>query len=478
MARRLMLGAAMGALMSPAAGLAKDSTYKDMYDFTGNNDQVTPYGEFVQAPNGKLYGALFINDSMIYQTNGGAFIKVDWSSGDDGDVCGYGMTVGMDGALYGTCTEWQYNANSSGIIFRFDPDTNGFTVLYSFPAFNNGGSENLSPLTLGPDGNFYGTTRGDDVNVYGTVFQVTPSGQLTTIYAFTDRHGDGATPSSGGTYVGNAIPLTLGSDGNLYGTTDGGGDHGSGTVYRITPSGTVTILYSMTRNTPCSCTGVTEANGNLYGQTHWGGPQNEGTIFQLAPDGTFTTLHKFNAAKDSAEYPELPLTLGSDGNLYGASPSFTGGYGPESLYRITPAGKYTDLYNKFALPPDADCDNGLVGCFENAPLYQATDGYYYGVTLFGGANSKGSMFRLKVRGTAPFVRPLLPVAKPGQWLGIEGQGFKHATGVSFGSQRAAFRVVSDTYLEAKMPPDAAKGKIAVTLPNGELHSNIEVAPLH
>jgi uncharacterized repeat protein (TIGR03803 family) len=352
---------------------------------------------------------------------------------------------------------------------------NNFSVLYSFPQIG-GGSVYPSPLTLGPDGNFYGTTRNDDVNE-GTVFQISPTGAFATIHTFQGGSDDGAYPSSGGTYVGNAIGLTLGSDGNLYGTTNSGGVNSAGTVYQVTTSGAVTVLYSFPENN-CPCTGVTEANGNFYGQTNVGGTSDEGTIYQLTPDGTYTTIHNFDASADSAEYPAFPLTLGSDGNLYSASPSFTGGYGPESLYRITPAGTYTDLYNGFAVPAGSGCSQPTLGCFVQSPLYQSTDGQFYGATLWGGNEGNGEAFRLKIRGAEAFVRPSVRAAKPGQWIGMLGQGFAKAKNVSFGGKTAAFRVVSDTWLEARVPLDATTGRIEVKTAAGELRSNSDFSPLH
>jgi len=475
----LMLGAVLTGAMGSSPVLASvRAKYVDFYDFTGDNGQYTPFGAFAQAPSGKLYGALFINDSMIYNPAGKS-IKVDWDQANTGNVCGYAMAVGPDGALYGTCTEYQDNSNDGGIVFRFDPSQrrNNFTVLYSFPAQNEGRTVYPSPLTLGTDGNFYGTTAGDSTNEYGTVFQITPQGSFSTIHVFQGGADDGAAPSHGGTDVGNAIGLTLGSDGNFYGTTDSGGANGTGTVYQVTPGGNVTVIYSFNSPGICPCTGVTEANGNFYGQSFRGGTNSEGTIFEVTPGGTMTTLHNFDLSVDSAGYPSLPFTLGSDGNLYSASPSFTGGYGPESVYRITPSGTYTDLYDGFAYPDGPGCSEAGPGCFVQSPPYQATNGRFYGVTMWGGANEDGSVFSLTVRGADAFVRPIVSVAKPGQWLGILGQGFTGATNVSFSGKTAAFRVKSDTYLEARVPLDATKGRITVTTGTGDLRSNTDFSPL-
>ncbi len=469
----LMLGAALAAL--PGAALAKGATFAPIFSFapygpTGNQGA----GMLVQDRHATMYGET--GDSIYAITPDGTETPVaDLGLGAE---CSSGMTLGADGLLYGTCAIWQDNESSSGIIFQFNPKKKSFNVIYSFPPYNAADTEWPSALTLGPDGNFYGTTRADDSNS-GTVFQITPSGTFTTLHVFQGYlQNDGAFPSAvGDGYDVNPIPLTVGSDGNLYGTTDQGGNDGfnHGVLYRITTSGAVTIVYNFAVGlSPFA--GVTQVGDNFFGQTAIGGTSNQGTIYKLNPKGKFTILHSFDSASDDAATPDFRLTLGPDGNLYDASSAYeSGGYGPESLYKITPSGNYTDEFNGFGTA--GSCNQVQAGCVLTSGLYLHTNGRFYGVTEQGGSSDLGIVYSLKLRGAAAIVRPLVPAAKAGHWLGILGQGFSNAVSVSFHGKPAAFRVIEDTYLEAKVPLDADKGAIIVKTGNGEQHSNTDFSPL-
>src|SRR5207245_451954 len=144
----------------------------------------------------------------------------------------------------------------------------------------------VAPLIQGSDGNFYGTTsQGGPANA-GTVFQLTPAGTFTVLYAFTGG-ADGGYPYAG---------LIQGADGNFYGTTYHGGASGAGTVFRLTPTGEIAVLHAFTGGSDGAYpyAGVTlGTDGNLYGTASQGGAANGGVVFQLTPDGTLTALHAF-----------------------------------------------------------------------------------------------------------------------------------------------------------------------------------------
>ena len=166
-----------------------------------------------------------------------------------------------------------------------------FTTLASFD-WSNGASPALMSLVQGLDGDFYGTTYWGGAYGYGTIFKIARSGELTTLYNFCAQSNcpDGAGPVAG---------LVLGTDGNFYGTASAGGARNFGTVFKISPSGTLTTLYCFCTHFACDDGGLPEGgliqarDGNLYGTTLGGGAGGDGTVFRITPSGTLTTLHSF-----------------------------------------------------------------------------------------------------------------------------------------------------------------------------------------
>src|ERR1700733_1997609 len=139
------------------------------------------------------------------------------------------------------------------------------TTLANFNGTN--GSQPFGSVVQGTDGNFYGTTAFGGAHVSGTVFMVSPGGTLTTLYTFGSASGDGASPKAG---------LIQGKDGNFYGTTDGG----IGTIFRISPSGTLTTLSSFSVGVDAAAL-IQAADGNFYGTVPYGGASHNGRIFKM-----------------------------------------------------------------------------------------------------------------------------------------------------------------------------------------------------
>jgi uncharacterized repeat protein (TIGR03803 family) len=192
-----------------------------------------------------------------------------------------------------------------------------YTVLHGFEL----PPSNPSGLFQGTDGNFYGTTANGGASGSGTVFQMTPSGTLTTLHPFTGGS-DGAYPYAG---------LIQGTDGNFYGTTVQGGASGRGTVFQMTPSGTLTTLHPFMGGSEGAYpyAGLIQGtDGNFYGTTYEGGASGRGTVFQMTPSGTLTTLHPFMGGSEGA-------------NFYGTT--YQGGAGGyyETVFQITPSGTLT-----------------------------------------------------------------------------------------------------------------------------------------
>ena len=219
-------------------------------------------------------------------------------------------------------------------------------TLFSFS--NTNGANPAAALTLGNDGNFYGTTYSGGGYGYGTVFKVTIDGTLTTLVAFASTNG--ANPNAA---------LTMGDDGNLYGTTSSGGSAGIGTVFRMTTNGTLATLVSFlgTNGWNPQAALTLGKDGSFYGTTRSGGSKGDGTVFSLATNGVLTTLFSFSLVDTNGASPQTALTLGNDGNYYGTtSQGGNGNYG--TIFKCTTTGNLTtlvsfDSYNNGASPKSA-----------------------------------------------------------------------------------------------------------------------------
>jgi uncharacterized repeat protein (TIGR03803 family) len=225
-----------------------------------------------------------------------------------------------------------------------------------------------------------------------------PAQTLTTLHSF--DYTDGAFPGNEG------AGLVQATDGNFYGTTHTGGAHSDGTVFKITSGGTLTTLYSFCSQTNCAdgsspYAGLVQAtNGNFYGTTPYGGAQGlegDGTVFKITPGGTLTTLHSFNGYPSDGSHPYAELIQATDGNFYGTTQSgganLFEGSGAGTVFKITSSGKLTVLYSFCS---QAGCTDGRG---PRAGLVQATDGNLYGTTVFGGAGGCGTVFKITPGGT-------------------------------------------------------------------------------
>src|ERR1039457_6636527 len=330
------------------------------------------------------------------------------------------------------------------------------------------GLQLVAGLVQATNGDLYGTTSGGATNSAGTIFKITPGGTLTTLYSFCSQTNcaDGAYPYAG---------LVQLANGDLYGTTYSGGNNYNGTVFKITPTGTLTTLYRFCSQTNCTdgegpYAGLVQAaNGDFYGTTEYGGTNGEygGTVFKITPSGALTTLYSFCSQTNCADgtEPKAGLVQAADGEFYGTT--FSGGangYGG-TVFKITPSGSLTTLYSF--------CSQGGTSCTDGeapyAGLVQDTNGDFYGTT-YGGANNGGTVFRLSV-GLGPFVKPRPPYGKVGAAVKILGTNLTGATSVSFNGTVAVFEVVSSSEITTTVPAGASSGKVQVITPSGTLSSN-------
>ena len=422
--------------------IAADGTFNSLHDFNGS-DGGNPYVALTLGGDGALYGTtpeVSSCDAGIctVQSNGtvfriaadGTFSSLHGFNGSDGSSPQATLTLGRDGALYGTTNRG--GANDAGTVFRIAADGT-FSSLHGF-----NGSDGASPygaLTLGSEGALYGTTSGGGNNNAGTVFKLAANGAFTSLHSFNGS--DGSSPQ---------VALTLGSDGALYGTTERGGINdsgtvfkiaadgtfrslhdfndsdgkpsaaltlgtdealygtttgvfhcfplagcvlqGNGTVFKVTTDGTFSTLHCFNRSDGASPSALTLGpEGALYGTTSGGGNDSDGTVFSVATDGTFSSLHSFNG--NDGTVPQAALTLGSDGALYGTTSGGGIGGGVGTVFSILANGMFTSLHSF----------NSSDGWSPQAMLTRGCDGTLYGTTNRGGANDSGTVFKLAADGT-------------------------------------------------------------------------------
>jgi uncharacterized repeat protein (TIGR03803 family) len=302
----------------------------------------------------------------------------------------------------------------------------------------------------GLDGSFYGTTSDGGEEVFGTVYKMTPAGAVSVLYTF-------------GGSVRYPYALTLGTDGDFYGTFTGGGTDGYGGIFKITPSGAFTVLYNFddTNGASPESKVIQVSDGSFYGTTNDGGSGSAGVVYKLT-SGVLTDLFSF--ANNGLGYgPYAGLLQATDGNFYGAAAS-NPGVSEGVIYQLTPSGTYSMLFNL------NEPGGAYPGQSPQVPLFQHTTGTMYGDTEGGGTAGMGVLYSLNM-GLGPFVSLLPPAAKDAQTVEFLGQGFTGASAVAFDRTPTTFQVVSDTFLTATVPSGAKTGFVTVTTPGGTLSSS-------
>jgi uncharacterized repeat protein (TIGR03803 family) len=361
-----------------------------------------------------------------------------------------GLSLGTDGNFYGTTND---NSGSPGTIFKITPGGT-LTTLYTFTDNADGGFPTAAPIQ-GIDGNFYGTaangnqSKGD----YGTVYKITPSGVFTALHTFDATHG--AFPYA---------PLVQGTNGSFYGTTEAGSSSNHGNIFKITASGTEASLFTFdgTHGANPFDALIQGSDGNFYGTAKTGNASDLGVVFKMTPAGAITVLHSFAGTGDGTE-PVGGLVQATDGNLYGTTSMATGTSGCGTIFRISPNGK--NFATLFTFPSD-----GSMGCNPDVTLTQHTNGILYGDTAVGGTSNGGVFFSLNAS-LPPFVTLLPYSGKVAKTIEFLGQGFTSKTTVSFNGTAATPKVISSTYLTTVVPNGATTGFVTVTTSKGTLTSN-------
>ncbi|HEX3432087.1 MAG TPA: choice-of-anchor tandem repeat GloVer-containing protein [Rhizomicrobium sp.] len=323
-----------------------------------------------------------------------------------------------------------------------------FAVIHAFQGGNDDGSASVSGLISDRAGNLYGATLsggpGNGGHGYGTVYKLAPDGTVTVLYAF-QAGSDGELPYAG---------VIRDKKGNLYGTTEAGGGtvcdgYGCGTVFRIAPDGTEALLHSF-QGLPDAfgpTSGLAADNaGNFYGTAH-GGTDNCGTVFKIAPDGTETILHSFTCGSDGAD-PFGSVIVDSGGSLYGMTTTggntqLCGRAGCGVVYKLAPDGSETVLHTFTGGKDGGEPDGNLIA---------DAAGNLYGMTTIGGRHGLGVAFRLAPDGTETVLHSFghgLDGQEPEAGLVLDNAGNLYGTtpfgGLSCGffTCGTVFRIASD-----------------------------------
>jgi uncharacterized repeat protein (TIGR03803 family) len=484
--QRIQLAVALALALAASAPRTQAQTYTVLYNF--GNVSCDPgfpsnVGAIAQGRDGDFYttapdGGCDSNGAAFKMSPSGKMTLLHSFNYGAGDGIGpqSGLTLGTNGTFWGT-TEGEdfYDGN---VIFYINAA--GTLTAFNVLGGVNGG-EPIAPPVQGRDGNFYGmTTAGGNDTLCtsgdggcGVIYKITPAGKFQVIYTFDQTNG--ANPDD---------PLLLGTDGNFYGTTFYGGSingvyNGNGVVFKVTPQGNYTPIYVFCAQQACLDGGqpagglVQGSDGNFYGTTVAGGTHLYsdyfgGTIFKLTPAGEYTVLYNFCAQPNCADGGEsiAGLIQGTDGNFYGVAEA-GGANGNGTIFQITPEGKYMVLHS-------FDFTDGNA---PESPLTQGTNGILYGQTVDGGTgpciNTRcGVFFSLDMKLPA-YIAPVSSYGQEGVTIEILGQDLTETTDVSFNGTSAEFDAVDNTYLTATVPAGATLGPVKVTTTTGTFTSKTE-----
>jgi uncharacterized repeat protein (TIGR03803 family) len=391
-----------------------------LYSFPANS---YPQGDLVEAPDGMLYGTTSGGGdnglgTVFRSDRSGDTAFLHSFSGPDGLLPNAGLTIGPDSHLYGTTLAG--GASNGGIVFRLEDD-HSTTTLHDFDNAADG-SPLVTSLILASDGLLYGITANGGPNGTGTIFRISTTGDFEMLHGLDATEGSTAT-----------APLFEAAPGVFLGTASFGGDSNEGTAFKFELPGTFTRLYSFatfTGSAPYSPF-IDAGNGFFWTMTTQGGANGIGEVFQTNLDGSSTSIVASLESPEGME-PEAPLLQAADGNLYGTAA--LGGTFPGTIFRIE-GGDVFHLVHELTFlegsqpvgPLVEGADGAIYGGTANAStivridpateqvtalhafdhdggysprggVVSATDGLLYGSLMSGGANEKGTLFRLDLLG--------------------------------------------------------------------------------
>lgn len=391
-----LLAMLLCSVLSPLRGVPAVVTHELLADF--EDPGTVPMARLLYVPADAAYfgttttgGAYGLGTIFRVGADNSRTLLVSFSGktgSTKGDAPDSGLVLGTDGMLYGTTIKG--GTGDFGTVFRVARDGSGFTTLVEFTG-GNSPAQGAGPneLLLHPDGFFYGTTLAGGTGGNGTVFKMAPAGTLTTLVHFTGSSGTRSGSEPVGALVANGT--------TLYGVTSAGGQNGRGVVFSVTTGGTWTLVATLTGVAGAArgsgaASGLVWHNGALYGTTEAGGTHDSGTIFRITPGPApvFETLRDFDPSidTDGAE-PAGALIVGSDLALYGTTAS-GGANGKGCVFRITPTVPATFSI----LASFTDQDGTRPGDAPRAGLIIGPGGVLAGTTSAGGIGGWGTVFKI------------------------------------------------------------------------------------
>jgi len=389
--RELIRGTLYLLLLMLAAGprLAYGQTYTILHKFTVAKGGLI-FAGLITDGKGHFFGAASTggssNNGTVFKLGaGGAETVLHNFAGADGSGPATTLVRDAAGNFYGTTSAGGdpncYGPSGNpgcGTVFKVSK-SGGFSVLHTFTGGPSDGAlpGGGGPLVLDASGNLYGVTWYGGTYEGGVIFKISSSGQMTILYNFGLTTNDASAPNAGLLLVGNY----------LYGTSEAGGAYGYGTVFRVSTSGSETVLHSFGKtgsgdgSQPVASL-ASDSAGNLYGTTAGGGTYNEGMVFELSNRGSESILYSFTGGSDGRE-PYAALTLDSAGNIYGST--VAGGTGTKCLagcgvvFKLSQSGS---KWSETVLHNFHGSDGALP-----EPILLLERGYLYGTTVSGGTST-------------------------------------------------------------------------------------------
>ena len=380
-----------------ADSLATPNTFRVLHAFGNIPDGQTPLSPPIMDASGNLYtttsggGVNAVNGGLgaVYKVsaNGAGSVLYSFAPNNDGQSPYGSLSIDSSGNLWGTTVAGSASCavdtgdggcdTAPGAVFKLSPDGSTETVMASFTGTN--GSKPVGGLVQDSAGNFWGVTTYGGTYGQGTVFKMTPSGTLTVVHSFTSSGNDGNQPYT--------QALAVDASGNLYGTTQRGGWYGCGAAFKIASPAT-SPAFSVINNfqySPCfALGGLTYSNGNLYGATEFGGDNGTGDVYKMSVSGQVTELYSFQQGSDGYN-PVGRVAVDSSGNVYGTTTA-GGSHGVGFIYKVPPAG-----LGDGSLTPLYSFNNSTDGFSANGVMI-GSDGNLYGTNAQNGPGSFGTMW--------------------------------------------------------------------------------------